>query len=102
VPTTDDYRFIFLGGGLQIALYKFFFGTKILYLTDGKMRLFLSMHFLICGVVLNLHTNCHSELYKVETDHAEPTQGLHCPIVVSVGKRESEYPVALHTIYKMA
>jgi hypothetical protein len=27
---------------------------------------------------------------------------LHCPIVVSVGKRESEYPVALHTIYKMA
>jgi len=41
VPTKDGYGLIFLGGGLRIVLYKFFFSTKILYLTDGKMSLFL-------------------------------------------------------------
>jgi hypothetical protein len=57
---------------------------------------------LICAVVLNLHTNSHNGLYKVEIDHAEPNQGLHCPNVISAGKREHKYPVALYAIYIMA
>lgn len=66
------------------------------------MSLFLQMHCFNMWSCLDLHINNHSGLYKVETDHAEPNQGLHCPIIVSVGKRENKYPVELYAIYKMA